>query len=107
MSDSTQISVKDEESARAWLARVELINQDYRRAMQGASDALTSMTEFCEGTLVDDFVQFGSDLLTAAENTFTVMGQIAGTINTVIDTIKNFTDNVVSGIGNAVRNILG
>jgi len=107
MAANVQISVKDEQSARQWLEMVRGINEDYYAAMQDAGAALTGMQESADGSLVDEFVEFGDGLLTAAKNTFDAIDVIADTVNTILDTVKNFTDDVGAGILNTVKKILG
>ena len=107
MAGNLQISVKDEQSARQWLALVQEINEDYRTAMKDAGDTLADMQNFSEGTLVDDFVEFGTNILNIAESTFQAIDTIADTVNAVLDKVKNFTENVVGGIASAVGKIFG
>lgn len=107
MAGNTQISIKDEQSAKQWLAMVNEINEDYFTAMKEAGDTLTDMQNFADGTLVDDFVQFGTDILNLAESTYNAIGAIADTVNKVLDTVKNFSTDVISGITSAVGKIFG
>lgn len=107
MAGQVQISIKDRESATAWLQTVEQINEDYRIAMKDAGDCLVNMQDFADGTLVDEFVKFGTDILNAAETTFNVINTIATTVNKILDTVTNFTENIVGNIGNAIGKIFG
>ena len=107
MAANTNISIKDETSARKWLQEVQTINQDYKVAIQDAGDTLYQMKDFADGTLVDDFVDMGSKILTAAESTYEAIDSIAGTVNTILDAVKNFTEDIVGGIAGAVRTIFG
>jgi len=107
MACNCQVSVKDEASAKQWLSMVQKINEDYFTAMKDAADALTSMQDFCEGTLVDEFVAFGDSFLDAARKTFEAVDAIADTVNSILDTVKNFTEDVVGGITGVVKKILG
>ncbi len=107
MANDVKISVKDEQTARQWLAQVQAINEDYQRAMQEAGETLTDMKNFADGTLVDDFVEFGTQICNAAKETFRAIDSIADTVNTILGKVKVFTDNVVSGIGSAVTKIFG
>ena len=103
MASGLQISVKDEESARKWLSMVEGINQDYFDAMKDAADCLNGMQEFCEGTLVDDFVKYADQLLTAANKTFSVIKEVATTVNSILSTVREFTEGVVGGISKIAK----
>ena len=107
MAGNTQISIKDEQSAKQWLAMVQTINEDYFTAMKEAGETLTDMQNFADGTLVDDFVHFGTDILNLAQDTFNAIDAIADTVNKVLDTVKNFTTDVVGGITSAVGKIFG
>lgn len=102
MAANTQLSIRDEQSAKAWLQMVEGINQDYFTAMKDAGDTLVDMQNFADGTLVDDYVKFGTEILNAAQSTFEAIKTISDTVNKILDFAKNFTENVVSGIGRAV-----
>lgn len=102
-----KVSIKDEQSARQWLAMVQEINQDYHQAMADAAETLIDMQEFADGTLVDDFVKFGTDLLNAAEQTYKAIDSIADTVNKVLSIAKNFVEGAVGGIGKLVGKVLG
>ena len=91
------ISIKDEGSARQWLQMVEGINQDYHSAMKDAADCLERMQDFCDGTMVDEIVNYGSNLLKAADKTFTEIAKIADTVNNVLGKVKDFAEGVVGG----------
>ena len=107
MAADVQISVKDEQAARAWLEEVKGINEDYYAAMESAGNALTGMQDSADGSLVDEFVDFGNSLLDTAKMTFDAVNMISDTVNTILSTVTDFKENVISGIGNAVRKILG
>ena len=107
MAGNVQISVKDDQSAKQWLQMVQKINEDYFTAMKDAGDTLSDMQNFADGTLVDDFVEFGTNILNAAQATFSAIDAIADTVNSILDTVKNFTTDVVGGITSAVGKIFG
>lgn len=98
-----QISIKDENSARQWLQMVEGINQDYHKAMTDAADCLQDMQNFADGTMVDELVNFGNSMLTAADKTFDSISKIAETVNTVLSKVKEFTEDIVGGIGKIAK----
>ena len=102
-----QISVREPESAREWLKLVQGINEDYFQAMKDAGDALKDMQNFCEGTLVDEFVNYGTALCDAAQATFNAIETIANTVNSILDKVSNFTENVVGGIAGALGKVFG
>lgn len=102
-----QIKVKDSASANAWLQKIMLLNEDYHAAMAEASETLTSVKDFSDGTMVDEIYNFGSGLLSAAETTFSAINTIAETVTSVISTVKNFESDVVSGIGRLAGSLLG
>lgn len=104
---ASQISVKDPASARQWLNTVTTINQDYFSAMEGAANTLETMTEFMEGTMVDELANTGTKLLNAAKTTYDAIDKIADTVNTVLDTVKNFSENILGGISGVARAIFG
>ena len=93
-----KISISDEQSAKQWLAQVQEINLDYRKAMTEATECLTNMKDFADGTIVDELVQFGTDLLNAAEATFHAIDEIADTVNSVLGFVGNFLEGAVGGI---------
>lgn len=107
MAGNVQIAIKDEQSARQWLATVQDINTDYKTAMTDASETLINMKDFAEGTLVDDFVKFGTDLANAAEKTFEAINSIAKTVDDIASKVGNFVSDAVSGISKLVGKILG
>lgn len=107
MAENLQISIKDEQSAKSWLAMVQQINEDYRVAMKDAGDTLVDMQNAADGTLVDDFVNFGTDILNAAQSTFNTIDKIADTVTNILNKVSSFTQDVVSSIGSAVGKIFG
>ena len=107
MASNVQISIKDNESATRWRDQVTDINEAYHQAMKDAAQTLIDMDEFAEGTLVDEFVKYGNDLLNAANNTFDAVKAIADTVNTILSTVTNFVESTVGGIGKLVGKVLG
>lgn len=102
-----QIKVKDPATANAWLQKIMLLNEDYHEAMSGATETLTSVKDFADGTLVDEIYNFGSGLLSAADATFSAINAISGTVQSVLGVVENFASDVVSGIGKLAGNLLG
>ena len=102
-----KVSIKDEASARQWLQMVQEINQDYNVAMADASQCLINMKDFADGTLVDDYVKFGDNMLDAAKKTFEAIDTIADTVNDVLSIAQNFVEGAVSGIGKLASAVLG
>ena len=101
-----QVSIKDQESAIKWLMTVQALNEDYHVAMQEAAETLKSMGDFAEGTIVDDFVNFGTNLLNAAETTFKAIDSIADTVKSVLSTVDKFKEGVKDAFSSVVRKIL-
>ena len=104
---ASQVSIKDPQVARQWLQNVQAIDQDYFRAMQDAGTSLEQAGEFMEGTMVDEFVNAGTQVLNAAQTTFDAIDKIAETVNTVLDTVKNFSEALTSGITGVAKAIFG
>ena len=107
MAGNVQIAVKDEQTAKQWLSMVQDINTDYLKAMTDAGETMINMKDFAEGTLVDDFVKYGTDLCNAAQQTFDAIGTIADTVNKILSVVGNFVEGAVGGIGKLVGKILG
>lgn len=107
MAGNLQIAIKDEQTAKQWLAMVQDINTDYRKAMTDASETMINMQDFAEGTMVDEFVKYGTDLLNAAETTFEAIDTIADTVNKILGAVGQFVSSAVSGIGKLASTILG
>lgn len=107
MSSDLQISIKEPEVAKQWLQMVQGINEDYFTAMKDAGDTLTDMSNFADGTLVDEFVNYGHAILEAAQSTFNAIDMIADTVNNILDKVSNFTQDVVGSIGSAIGKIFG
>ena len=107
MAGNLQISIKDEATAKAWLATVQDINSDYLKAMTDASETMINMQDFAEGTMVDEFVKYGTNLLNAAETTYKAIDTIADTVNKVLGFVGEFVSGAVSGIGKLANAILG
>lgn len=101
-----QISVKDEQTAKQWLAMVQDIDTDYKKAMTDASETIINMKDFADGTLVDEFVNYGTNLLNAAEMTFNAIDSIADTVNTILSKVGNFVSDAAGGIGKLFSKVL-
>ena len=106
MAGNVQISVKDKESANAWLMKVMTINEDYHSAMIDAGDALVDMQNFADGTVVDELVAVGDGIIGAANETFKAINTIADTVNTILGSVGDFVSTVTGWLG-TVGNIFG
>lgn len=107
MTANVQISIKDEQSARNWLAMVEGLNSDYQKAMHDAGQTLVDVQDFSDGTMVDELVKYGTDLMNAAETTFNAIAEISGTVNTVLGKVNDFVQNTLGGLGKLASAVLG
>lgn len=105
MAGNVQIAIKDEQTAKQWLALVRDINTDYNKAMTDAAETIINMKDFAEGTMVDDFVKYGNDLLSAAKTTFEAIDSIADTVNDILGKVSNFVGEAISGIGKLASKI--
>lgn len=103
MAGNVKVSVKDKDSANAWLMNVMEINDDYYEAMTDAGKVLQDMQNFADGTVVDELVGIANNLLTAAQNTFNAINTIADTVNKVLDTVSNFVDDALGFLGKAAK----
>lgn len=101
-----QIAIKDEQTAKKWLEMVQDINTDYTKAMTDAAETMINMQEFADGTMVDEFVKYGNDLLNAAQKTFNAIDSIADTVNNILGKVSNFVSDAVSGISKLVGKVL-
>ena len=99
MAGNMQINIKDRDSATAWLNKVEQTNEKYHNAMRDAGECLSTMSDFCDGTIVDEIVKYGTTMMNAAQKTFEGLSLISGTVNKILDTVTNFTENVVGALG--------
>lgn len=102
----TNIAIKDRDSAMAWLNEVTLINEDYHDAMKEAGDTLVDMENFADGTMVDEFVDAGSKIMTAADATFQAIGAIADTVNTFLEKTGSFISDAI-GLAKGVAGLFG
>ena len=101
-----KIAIKDEASAKQWLTMVQEINTDYSMAMADASQCIIEMSEFADGTMVDEFVKYGTDLLNASESVFKAIDTIADTVNGILGFVKNFSGEVLGGITKLASKVL-
>lgn len=101
------ISIKEPAQANQWLSEVNSINEAYRVAMKDAGDTLQSMADFCEGTVVDELVKYGTAICDAAQVTFEAINAIADTVTSILDKVSNFTSDVVGSIGSALGKVFG
>lgn len=106
MASNVKISIKDPESGLAWLNNVTLINEDYHDAMKEAGQTLEDMQNFADGTMVDEFVNCGSKIMTAADATFQAIDAIADTVHTFLDVTGDFVSKTI-GVVKTVAGIFG
>lgn len=99
------ISIKDRTEALKWLDVVKGINEDYKIAMKEAGETLVDMENFCEGTIVDDLVNYGHSMINAAEAIFNTIGTISETVNSVLDYVDNLKDNITSAFASTIKKI--
>lgn len=102
-----QISISNEQAAQAWLREVQAINEDYKVAMEDAAHTLESMNEFASGTLVDDIVNLGHDLLVAGQQISQGIDQIADTVAGVVGKVGEFIDNAKDKIKETFNRVFG
>ena len=107
MAGNVTFNINDPDSARQWLQYVQAINEDYFTAMKDAGDCLNSMSDFCDGTIVDEFYKYGTAILDAAKVTFDALDKIADTVTSILDQVSNFTENVVGAITGALGKAFG
>ena len=103
MAENVQISVKDNESALEWLANITLLNEQYRDAMEEAGQTLEDMQNFADGTMVDEFVDLGSKVISAAKATFEAIDAIGTTVRTVLEKVGGFVESAKNVIGNVAK----
>ena len=102
-----QINIKDEAAAQRWLQEVQGIHEDYFTAMKEAGQTLENVKDVADGTLVDELVNSGVTILNVTQRTFNTIDEIAETVTSVVNKIKNFSDNVAEGIGNVAKKLFG
>ena len=106
MASETKISIKDRDTAMAWLREIEGLNMDYQTAMTEAGETIVDMENFAEGTMVDELVDCGSKILTAAKSTYEAINAIGGTVVQVLDVVTEFASGAI-GLFTKVAGIFG
>ena len=101
------ISINEPTVANQWLNDVKSINEAYKVAMEEAGATLKEMGDFCDGTIVDELVKYGTAICDAGQATFQAIDAIADTVNAVLDKVSNFTSDVVGAIGSAIGKAFG
>ena len=101
-----KIAINDESSARAWLQKVMVTNEEYRDAMDAAAQVLQDTKDFGEGTLVDEFYDLGTKLMTATQHVFESLNEISTIVNSVLSGLRGMTEAVVEAI-TGTKSILG
>ena len=102
-----QISISNEQAARDWLRQVQAIHDEYKIAMEEAAHTLESMNEFAEGTLVDDIVNLGHDLLNAGQTIFQGIDEIADTVGSIVGKVGEFVDEAKDKIKDTFQKLFG
>lgn len=103
---AVNISISDEQAANNWKQEVMLINEEYRDAMDEAGKSLESTQEFADGTMVDEFVNLGTNLMHAGQAVFQAVNEISTVVNTVMGAVTNLS-GTVSGVVKTVASIFG
>ena len=101
-----KISIKDDASAWQWLDNVLLTNDEYYEAMREAGATLQEAKDFGEGTMVDEFYNLGTNVLTTATEVFNTINEISTVVNDVLVKVGNLKETVAGAI-NVVKNIFG
>ncbi len=101
------ISISSREDANRWLSNVTLINEDYHDAMKEAGTKLQEMKDFCDGTMIDEFYEYGTQLLNAAEAVFNTISQIGELVNSVLDKLFGGFGEAAKGIIEGAANLIG
>ena len=106
MASNVKIAIKDETSARQWLDKVMLTNDDYNEAMREAGETLQGTKDFADGTMVDEFYNLGTVMLDATQKVYSTINEISDTVNKVLGFASALTGNVTGAI-NIVKQIFG
>ena len=106
MASDVKIAIKDEASARQWLEKVMLTNDDYYEAMREAGETLQGTKDFAEGTMVDEFYNLGTGMLDASQKVYSTINEISGTVNKVLGFASALTGSVTGAI-DIVKQIFG
>ena len=93
------LAVKDEGTAREWLAKAEALNQRAHELNNRVGSLLQQISEDSEGELVTKLVEWGNKCLVFAQDILEGCKQIASGISSVINTVKDAVSNVVGFIG--------
>lgn len=106
MAGNCSIKVRDAQSANAWLQNVMEINEAYYKAMTEAGQCLEDAQTMGEGTIVDEIVNIGSNMLTATKSTFDTINVIADTVTSVLKDVGELAETV-GGFLSSVAKIFG
>ena len=68
------------------------------RCDEGSRSDIGRYADFADGTMVDEFVNCGSKIMTAAVATFQAIDAIADTVHTFLDVTGDFISKVVGGV---------
>lgn len=97
------IAVKDEASAKQWVAKAEALNQRADELNKKVGALLRALGDGGVGDIVTTLVQYGTQTLQFAQQIFDGVTQICQAISGLVDMLKD----VVSGLVNAVKGIAG
>lgn len=95
------IHIIDDGAAKDWTRDVLATNEEFRKVMDGAAQALQAAKDCGEGTIVDELYELGTNVMNSASKVFNKLNEISSVVNTILGGLSNFVSNAVGAIGNA------
>lgn len=95
------IHIIDDKAANDWKNAVLDTNEDFRKVMADAAQALQAAKDCGEGTIVDELFELGTNVLNTSQQVCNALNEISTVVNNILGGLANFVTNAVGAIGNA------
>lgn len=87
-----QLSIKGRDAAQNWLTEADKLNEEAAQLIKETGMLLNQIGASSEGSLVDDLVKWGGQILDSVEKISAGMKGIAETINGILNMVTNITE---------------
>jgi len=88
-----RIAIEGREAAEAWKREAQELNEETQTLLNEVSELLKSVRDFSEGTLVDEIVDLGSNLVTATTKLMEGMNMIFDVVNNLLNILMELFNN--------------
>ena len=97
------LSVQDEQTVKAWKAKVERLNTLVERAIQEAQAALAEFRETAVGNVFNKVVEYSGEVIKGMVQILAGMNKILETVNNLITAVKQKLNDLLTNTADKLR----